>query len=75
MPVTTQEEIRAAEKAGQKWQLLSHGLAMLVRSAIGAVIPSLGTPKQRLTAWREKHAHALGGDMIRELDDILEDMP
>lgn len=75
IPVSTQAEIEKAQAAGKKWRLVPDALKVILWSAVGYFIPTMGTPRQRLQAWMEKYLFHMSKSMKAEFQAILEDLP
>lgn len=74
VPVSTQEEIKAASDAGLPWTLVKSQVKALLGMVHSWFIPSTKPPVTRLREFRDKYQYELKRSMIDELNQIIEQM-
>lgn len=72
IPVSTQVEVQQAVASGKKWQLVPDALKTILWRAVGYFIPTVGTPKQKLQAFIDKHRASMNDSQVAELTAIVE---
>ena len=74
IPVSNQDEINRAVAAGVKFQLVPAGLKNILWKLVGYVIPSKGTPKQKLEKFLDKYRSVLSVEQTADLKEIIGDL-
>lgn len=71
VPVSTQEEIQAAQASGLQWALVPKAMKAILRKVRSWVIPSTKTPLERLNDLNSRYGAYLPEDARLELQDII----
>ena len=71
VPVSNQDEIQRASKAGIKWVLVPETLKNILRSIKHFFIPSAKDPLDMLRDFRKKYQYTLGTSGLHDLDEII----
>lgn len=74
IPVTTQEEVERATRAGVRWVLVTDTVKTLIGKVKSWFIPSTKSPVERLQDFLKAHQYRLTDDMRAELGDIIKSM-
>lgn len=71
-PVTNQEEIEKAQRAGVKWVLIPEGAMGILRKVKSWFLSSTLSPLEQLVAFRTKYDWNMNDAMKQELDGIID---
>ncbi len=74
IPVSNQEEIERAAKAGMKWVLVPETVKSLLRMVKSWFIPNAKSPVEQLRDFRQKYDWRMDSGMKQDLDDIIQSM-
>ncbi len=74
IPVTTQDEIERATRAGRRWALVPEIIRNLVGRVVSIFIPSSESPVDRLKKFLEQNKWSLNDTARTELEDIIATM-
>lgn len=74
IPVSNQEEIERASKAGIKWVLVSETVKTLLRLVKSWFIPNTKSPVEQLRDFKNKYEWRMDSSMKQDLDEIIQGM-
>jgi len=72
VPVTTQDEIERASKAGMKWILVPQAVQNVLRMVKSWFIPTTKSPAEQLRDFRQKYEWRMTAEMKHDLDGIIQ---
>ena len=74
IPVSSQEEIERATKAGIKWVLVPEKVKSLLRMVKSWFIPNSESPVEQLKKFKQQHSWQLNSAANHELEEIIRGM-
>lgn len=74
VPVSSQDEIQRAAKAGLRWILVPEVLRNVLRTVKSWIIPNAKSTLELLEDFRNKHADRLSQPALKDLDEIIESL-
>jgi hypothetical protein len=72
VPVSDQEEIEQATRAGIKWVLVPETVKSVLRLVKSWFIPTTESPAERLCKFRDKYRNRMNAEMKHDLDEIIQ---
>lgn len=74
VPVSNQEEIERASKAGIKWVLVPETIKSLLRMVKTWLIPNMKSPVEQLRDFKNKYEWRMDSSMKQDLNEIIQNM-